>query len=84
MAFKTMEWIRAVRDAGYEATKNMTPEQRIAYIRKKAAAFRRALKRRAAKGPRDLAGGGAATSSAAAQSPDRRGFRGKQRRSPPG
>jgi len=43
MAIKTIEVIRRIRDAQYEATKNMTPEQRDQYFHEKAeAAFKEA------------------------------------------
>ena len=43
MAIKTIEVIRRIRDAQYEATKDLTPEQREQYYREKAeAAFKEA------------------------------------------
>lgn len=38
MAIKTVEWIRKIRDENYEKTKDMSFEQRKAYIESKAGA----------------------------------------------
>jgi len=36
MAIKAVELVRRIRDSNYEATKNMTPEQRRQYYQDKA------------------------------------------------
>lgn len=42
---KAVEWVRAVRDAQYEETKAMRPEEFAAYVARKAAAVRAAAER---------------------------------------
>jgi len=51
MAIKTVKWIRKIRDENYEKTKDMSFEQRKAYIETKAGAVReRILRTRKDKG----------------------------------
>lgn len=45
MAIKTVEWIRRVRDENHEKTKDMSFEQRKAYIETKADAVRERVRR---------------------------------------
>ena len=42
---KAVEWVRAVRDAQYEETKDMSMEEFLAYISRKATAVRAAAER---------------------------------------
>ena len=42
---KAVEWVRAVRDAQYEETKDLGPEAFAAYVARKAAAARAAADR---------------------------------------
>jgi hypothetical protein len=46
MAFKTVEWVRKVRDKHREETRRMSPDERAAYYRRKAEAVRAKLARR--------------------------------------
>ena len=43
MAIKAVEWVRRVRDAQHQETKNMTFEDRRAFYRAKSAALRRKI-----------------------------------------
>lgn len=42
---KAVEWVRVVRDAQYEETKDMSTEEFLAYIARKASAVRAAAER---------------------------------------
>jgi hypothetical protein len=39
MAFKTLDWIRSVRDENYEKCKNMSTKEKIDYTKKMAKNF---------------------------------------------
>ena len=39
MRFKTLDWIRKVRDEDYEKTKDMSPKEKIKYTQKMAREF---------------------------------------------
>ena len=43
MAIKAVEWVRRVRDAQHEKTRNMSFEERLAFYRAKSAALRRKI-----------------------------------------
>ena len=45
MTFKTVQWVRSVRDKHYEETKEMSSEQRAAYHKQKSESLRLKLKR---------------------------------------
>jgi len=43
MTFKTVEWVRRVRDVHHEQTRGMSFEQRVAFYRSKSEALARRL-----------------------------------------
>jgi hypothetical protein len=45
MAFRAVEWVRRVRDAQYEQTRDMSFDQRLAFYRSKSQALRRSIAR---------------------------------------
>ena len=45
MAFKTVEWVRQVRDGNYEQTRDMSFDERLAFYERKSASLRRKLER---------------------------------------
>lgn len=45
MAFKTVEWVRRVRDAQYEQTRDMSFDERLAFYQSKSQALHRRIAR---------------------------------------
>ena len=39
MKFKVLDWVRKIRDEDYEKTKNISPKEKIEYIKKAADKF---------------------------------------------
>lgn len=46
MALKAVEMVRKIRDKQYEETKNLSIEEQISYIKKKATEFQKRVKKR--------------------------------------